>query len=160
MNGYLVVTNRRLLFVGERHAMAGRSILIREVHLPDVSGVSSYCGKGLCIACLIAAAILVIMIIALAHISSFVYILLIFPAWLAWRAVKNTTVLLIIHSRSMDQSPVALVAARSRFSFVGATAVVVRPGPDIELLVSEIGALILDLQTRGNLAVEAWGRGG
>ncbi len=32
-----------------------------------------------------------------------------------------------------------------------------RPGEDSELLISELGALILDLQTRGTLSVEHWG---
>ena len=175
VDGYLVVTNRRLLFVGEGNTKVGRSILIREVHLPDVSGVSSYYGKGLCITCLIIAAILGFVIIpqlasflfVVARIHSGYILLLLLPliilsVWLVWKAIRKT-ISLIIHSRSGDESPVALVAAQSkRFPFAGAhaaQAVVAGPGPDAELLVSEIGALILDLQTRGNLAVEAWRRG-
>lgn len=160
-DGFLVVTNRRLLFIGEGRAMAGRSILIREVHLPDVSGITSYYGKGLSIAYLIFAAAAIMVIIGIAHASSLLYALLILPAWLIWWALTKhgRTILLIVHSRAMDQSPVAVVATESRFSLLGrhaARAVAASPGPDAEVMVSEIGALVLDLQTRGNLAVEAW----
>ena len=158
-DGYLVVTNRRILFVGEGHTKVGRSILIREVQLPDVSGVSSYYDNRLSIAYLMWAASVGVMIIELARIHIGYILLSILPAWLVWKAVRKT-IMLIIHSRSMDQSPVALVPAQSRFLFIRAErAVMGMPGPDTELLVSEIGALILDLQTRGNLAVEAWRRG-
>ncbi len=163
-DGYLVVTNRRLIFVGEGHALAGRSVLLREVQLPDVSGVSSYYGKGLSIGLLILAAMSFLFILGLAvQVNAGLLGLLVFPALLVWWLVarQGKAIMLVIHSRAMDESPIALAGTPGwgMFAMFGKHAsrsIVARPGPDAEQLIYEIGAVILDLQTRGNLAVETW----
>ena len=63
--GYLIATNRRLIFSGEGSGITGRSILVREVKIDQVSGIESYFGKGWSIAKLIFAIILTVLFLGM-----------------------------------------------------------------------------------------------
>lgn len=163
-DGFLLVTNRRVIFVGEGAAWRGSSVIIREVHLPDVSGVSSYYGAGIHFGYLIAGILSALVILSFIGFMMKVPVLLVLlavPVFLIWKALntKGKTIAMAIYCRSQSESPIAFAAQKSRFAMLrsdAARAVIAEPGPDAELVIREIGALILDLQTRGTLAVELW----
>ncbi len=159
--GFLLVTNQRVIFVGEGAAWRGSSIIVREVHLPDVSGVSSYYGAGIHFGLLVAGIVSTLIVLGLMTREPLLALLLVVPALLFWWAVKakGKTIVMSIYTRAQSESPIAFAAQKSRFAmlrFDAVRAVIAEPGPDAELVIREIGALILDLQTRGNLAVESW----
>lgn len=158
-DGYLIATNRRLLFVGEAKGCAGGSITTREVQVPDVSGITGYMGNGLSIGrvLLIAAMILIFSMAGLRYPLAF--LLLAIPGYIFWRMLRRpgSQVVLVIHSRGSWVSPLALRAERSTggyglFGSHAHFATVAGPGPDAEAAIREIGALVLDLQAVGNLA--------
>jgi len=169
-DGYLLVTNRRLLFVSEAQGVAGHSVLIRETHLPDISGVTGYVGKGLSIGRIILIALLTFFFIGWGFLYRPLFLMLVLPAYLAWRLWKSQgkEITLVIRARGQSESSVALVARQNTGIFglfVGLfgshsplAGVILGPGPDAERAIQEIGALVLDLQTLGDVALERWAK--
>lgn len=163
-DGYLAVTNRRLIFASEAQGIAGRSALVRETHIPDISGLTGYIGKGLSIGRVILIVILALIGIALGSAFWPLFVFLAIPAYMAWRLLSSpgTEIILVVHARGQSESPVALVAeqATGMFGLFGGHArlagVVLGPGPDAERALQEIGALVLDLQSSGDMALERW----
>jgi hypothetical protein len=163
-DGYLIVTNRRIIFASESQGLAGRSALVRDVQIPDVSGTTAYVGKGLSIGRVILIAILALVGLGLGLIFWPLFVLLAIPGYMTWRllASPGQEIVLVIHARGQSESPVSIVAeqASGLFGLFGShsrlAGVVLGPGPDAERAIQEIGALVLDLQAMGNVALEHW----
>jgi hypothetical protein len=160
-DGYLLVTNRRLLFVSEAQEIAGHSVLIRETHLPDISGVTGYVSKGLSIGRIILIALLTFFCLGWGFLYWPLFLTLALPAYLVWRLWKSQgkEITLVIRARGQSESSVELVTRQNtgifgrRYPLAG---VILGPGPDAERAIQEIGALVLDLQTLGDVALELW----
>lgn len=163
-DGYLIVTNRRLIFVSESQGVAGRSVLVRDTHLADVSGTTGYVGKGLSIGRVVLMIVLALIGLLLGLHFWPLFLILLIPAYMAWRLLLSpgSQIVLVIHARGQSESPIALAAEQSS-GFLGLfgghtrlAGVILGPGPDAEQAVQEIGALVLDLQTLGDVAMERW----
>ena len=163
-DGYLLVTNRRIIFVSEAQAVGGRSVLVRDTCISDVSGMTGYVGKGISISRVIF--IVIVALIGVVFTFTFLpfFVFLAVPAYMTWRlfASQGKEIFLVINARGQSESPVSLVAQQSSgiFGLFGSHArlagVVLGPGPDVEQVIQEIGALVLDLQSLGDLALERW----
>lgn len=162
-DGFLVATNRRILFVGEAKGIAGNSFLIRETQVQDISGTTGYIGKGLSISKVILIIVLAISFFAMGGISPVFYLLEVLPIYMVWKMFQSPgkQFVLVIHARNSQASPLALQAEEST-GFLGLFgghakyAAVSGPGADAEAAIREIGALVLDLQSMGDLAIDKW----
>ena len=164
-DGHLLITNRRIVFASEASGpLGGRSALLREVHLQDVAGITGYLGKGWPIGRVILIAVLSLVFIIAGFGLHFLWILLVWPAYLLWRMLSSqgTEIVLNIHSRSTQESPVSIVAEQSTglFGLFGShralAGVVLGPGPDAEAAIRDVGAMVLDIQTLGDHAIAKW----
>lgn len=163
-DGYLVVTTRRVIFASEAQGMAGHSVLVRDIQIADVSGVTGYVGHGLSVGRVIFIVILSLIGLALGFAFWPLFVVLALPAYMIWRLMSSpgTEIILVIHARGQSESPVSLVAEKASglFGLFGSHArlagVVRGPGPDAEKAIQEISALVLDLQSLGDVALEHW----
>jgi hypothetical protein len=160
--GTLFVTTRRILFQGEGSQFGGSSMLISEVPIGDVAGVSTFIGKGLNIVKLIVAIILAVIFLVMTKSIWFpLVILLLIPAYMIYSALTGSRRLgLIIYAKGVQPSPIQLLAETDfRAKLTGqyaSLAMFAAPGVDAAKMATEVGALILDLQSMGDMAIEKW----
>lgn len=87
--GYLVATNRRLMFIGESSGVIGDSVMHREVNITNVNGLYAYYDTSKSFGVLIFAAILVLLFIVLGFAYSLLFVGLLWPAYLVYRFFTN-----------------------------------------------------------------------
>jgi len=165
-DGVLVVTNRRMLFLSEQKSVSGHGLMTEEVQLSDVAGVSGYIGSSLSIARLILIGVLAFVLLLLGLHVHAMLILLLLPAYLFYRVFqgygRGSQITLLIHTRSVRDAGISVVTESSGglMGLLGRVrpqlGVVLGPGPDAETALRELGAVVLDLQTLGDHAVEKW----
>jgi len=157
--GILSVTNRRILFYGYGRG----SQIIHELPLDSVSGISSFYGRNLIIWRI------VVMILAFAIIA---YIYLSDSAWGIWGIVPfllflvgvymianclRKTFHLQIYSSKASASPINIGEGdNGSFSNSAMHSIVAEPAEDTSRMMQELGAMIIDLQTLGDLGVDKW----
>lgn len=179
--GYLIATNRRLIFSGEGNGISGKSVLVREVKIDQVSGIESYYGKGWSIAKLILAIVLTIIFLMLFASTrspyggigiSWIFLLgLAWPAYIFYKMITNPGNQMALQVYSTAQSPSAIgVAVESGIGIFGAlfswlgiggnhawmSVAAAGPGRNTEAMVRELGALVQDIQVMGDHAIERW----
>jgi hypothetical protein len=182
--GTLYVTDSRVIFyaTAKAHGPGRSSALIQETRLADVSGLSAYVSRS--VSLLLVSAMLMFGVVALialldSRIAVFVTTGLI-TALLIWLLVSGVgrkgSVGVRIHSGSTQASPIGFGQFGEEVGFVGAivqrlagpllllvgapTAFDVllgMPADDAERVITELGALIIDLQSKGSLAGTHWG---
>lgn len=163
ITGKLSVTNKRILFTG-----AGSSSRVsKELKIDSVSGIDCHYGTNIRILRLIVAIILAVVgFIVLGQAANYYYagdglktigiFLVIIGGVLGFLSVRPTFNF-VVYAKDTHVSPISLGEGAS--SLVGNTAimsVVGRPGADTDRMLREIGALIMDLQMRGDLAIDSW----
>jgi hypothetical protein len=178
--GVLYVTDSRLVF----HAQAkGRgtlrpSSLIQQTKLEDITGVQAYVSRR--ISLLLAVLTVVFTITGLATLVILVGVVFLVLAavcvvFLVRGAAKKGAVGVQIASRATQTSPVEFGAFTTQRGFIAnllntlwrpllslfgvfsaVDVLLGLPGEHSEEVVNELGALILDLQTRGDLAAAHW----
>jgi hypothetical protein len=163
--GTLYVTDARVVFharINPRGTMRA-SRLIQQTKLEDISGLSASVTRRLSLLLIALTVLFVLAFIgALSGHSTagavICFILaVVFGALLAIDARNRGKVAVTIKSRENDNSPIgfgygARLGARNAYDLIRG-----KPGEDADLLVHELGALILDLQTRGTTAYAHWG---
>lgn len=171
--GYLVATNRRLVFVGESSGVLGESVMHREIDITHVTGLFAYYDSGKSFGVLVVAAILSLVFFILGHVSSLLFLGLLWPAFLVYRFFtnahgRNAQMQVAIMASGSDASPIAFGEVqqgdflRRIMSFFGAgggnawMSLIAGPGRDATALVRELGALVLDIQSLGDHALEKW----
>ncbi|MED4139332.1 zinc ribbon domain-containing protein [Priestia megaterium] len=179
-NGYLIATNRRLIFSGEASGVSGRSLLVREVKIDQVSGIDSFYGRGWSIGKLVLAIILIVVFIFLSQMANSMYLSglstfllfgLLWPAFLIYKMITNPGNQMALQIIASNQSPSAIGVSveqgtgvlGSLFSSLGLggnhawmAVAAAGPGRHTETMVRELGALIQDIQVMGDHAIEKW----
>ncbi|MEH7254441.1 zinc ribbon domain-containing protein [Neobacillus niacini] len=181
--GYLIATNRRLIFSGEASGISGKSVLVREVKIDQVSGIESFYGKGWSIGKLVMAIILTIFFLIMFNATkspfggmgiSWIFLLaLAWPAYIVYKMVTNPGNQMALQVIATAQSPSAIgVSVESGTGILGAlfsslglggshawmSVAAAGPGKHTEVMVRELGALIQDIQVMGDHAIEKWGQ--
>jgi hypothetical protein len=182
--GMLYVTDSRVIFLARARGRGSQraSALIQETKLQHISGLSAYVSRKLSLFWIGATAVLGFSTIAALFSRSWLFFafFLILTSGCVWAlfggAAKRGGVGVRIHSGATQASPIAFgefgesqgvvggllsgVAAPLQALFQSATAFDVLlgfPGQDAEKMISELGALIIDLQSKGSLAGTHWG---
>ena len=158
--GYLTVTNKRILF----QAKAATSRVAKEVVLDSVSGLDCYYGLNINIGGIILGALLVIFgLFALfsdgrGSLAPVGLILIALGVVLIVFSIRKSFFLSIFSSKA-NGSPISLGAgARSLVGNGALYALVSEPTADTDRMLNELGALVQDLQTLGDHAIDKWSR--
>ena len=156
--GYLTVTNKRILF----QAQAATSRIAKEVVLDSVSGLDCYYGLNINIGNIILGALLVIFGLFALFINDSLapvgLILIALGVVLIVSSIRKSFFLSIFSSKA-NGSPISLGAgARSLVGNGALYALVSEPTADTDRMLNELGALVQDLQTLGDHAIEKWSR--
>ena len=153
--GYLSVTNKRVIF----HGSAKKSIVCKEVNLESVSGLDCFRGVDVKIGKIIIGAIMGLIGLILLFDSDDVTLPLILLAAGIFIVLSGfrQSYILNVFSNKANGSPISVGAGPS--SLIGNGALYTLscvPTRDTALMISELGALILDLQTLGDNAIPMW----
>ncbi|OLO42404.1 hypothetical protein BTR23_04070 [Alkalihalophilus pseudofirmus] len=174
--GYLLATNRRLIFTGEGSGISGKSVLVREVKIDQVSGIESFYGKGWSLAKLLLAIILTFIFLSMfgsfdSGFRWFFILALAWPAYIVYKMINNPGNQMALQIIASNQSPSTIGVSvengtgilGSLFSFLGLggghawmSVHAAGPGKHTEVMVRELGALVQDIQVMGDHAVEKW----
>ncbi|MFG6496264.1 hypothetical protein P8610_12935 [Fictibacillus sp. UD] len=172
--GYLVATNRRLIFTGSSKSMMGNSLLVRETKVDQVTGVISQLSRGKNIGQIIFGAILSLVGLftvfngdGFGFISLFALIILAWGLHTLYKAFTQSGVQMYLGIQTSGQSSSAIQVAveaksgiLSRFGLGGDTAwlsvAASGPGRHTEQMIREVGALVQDIQVMGDLAIDKW----
>lgn len=170
--GYIIATNRRLIFTGSSTGVLGNSIVVRETKIDTITGVISELNRGKSLAQIIFGIIISIIGLLmlstdfLLFINDFVSaIILLIGGYMLYKAIKFPGVemyLSILTSGQFSSAIQVAVAAKSGLfsklsnnsAWLSVTAS--GPGANTEQLIREVGALIHDIQIMGDLAIEKW----
>jgi zinc-ribbon domain len=181
--GKLFVTDLRLIFFAVARPRAGTrrgSTLVFQTKLDQITGLATIVSRRVSFFWVLMTAILGLATLfqLLQGNATAAFVLLVLAAgagFLVYRSIKlGGSVGLEVHSVGSQPTPVAIGEVRegagvgfftSARSFVGSilgrpTAYDVAvgiPGEDAHLVIAELGALIMDLQSKGSLAGERWG---
>lgn len=156
-NGYLTVTNKRVIF----HASAATSNINKEVQLESVSGLDCYTGTNINFFGILVALAVFVGSIALANEAyrgggKYLIIGILIAAAIAFLSVQKTYFLKVFSSKA-NNSPISLGAGvRSLAGNEALYTLRCRATNETTAMVMELGALISDLQTLGDHAIEKW----
>jgi len=170
--GYITITNKRVVFHGYGNSSTGSSKLVSDVPIETVSGIRTYYGTGLNILALIFGIIFSIPTLIMLFNSDFgifakysskaVWIPFLICLGLAiffLRRCKQGSYYLSIFSSGANGSPISIGdgSLGGRLTGQGALmTVVATPAADTQELMQEIGAIIMDFKSMGDHAIEKW----
>lgn len=154
-NGYLTVTNKRLIFQGK--TVTGSSRISQEIPIDSVGAI--YCGYGTFVRWLLML-LSVLMLVASIWIAvdeDEIYLLGLIPAALFFfLSLRKTFTLKIMSAKavgegiSVGMGGSGIIGSRANFAVIGFAA------DDTDKMLRELGAMVQDLQTMGDMAVEEW----
>ncbi len=160
--GYMTVTNKRLMF----NAYGGASRLSQEVTLSSVSGISSFYGVNFDFKKIIIAVVLGIMGLMMiftsgdglgSSISMIIGVILLGAAALiAFLGIKRAF-MISIYAKDVNLSPI--VVGEGPTTLFGNKALYALEGTrtaETDKMINELGALVQDLQTLGDHAIDKW----
>ena len=155
-NGYLTVTNKRVIF----HASASTSNINKEVQLESVSGLDCYTGTNInFFGILLALAAFVGSIVLATSVRGggrYMLVGFLITAVIAFLSIQKTYFLKVFSSKA-NNSPISLGAGvRSLAGNEALYTLRCRATNETTAMVMELGALISDLQTLGDHAIEKW----
>lgn len=169
-DGYLEVTNKRLLFQSVGKNVSGNSAIHSEVAIGDVSEIKIYKGKTFNVALFLLGVILVLIIAAAvkgffyAALNSnvwgtlFALALSVYGIYRVYVASMKKAFSLLVNTKG-GSGNVVYIAGLSPFgggNTAASRALTAEPARDSDLLMKEIGALVLDIQNMGDNAVGKW----
>ena len=161
--GYLSVTTRRMIFQAEGGTFF-RSRISKEISLDKVTGVDCYYGVNMKITQIIVGIILTILGFYAWGISSsyigsgrfYSFLIMILGIVLIVSGIRKSFKLTIYAS---ECSPSPINIGEGALSLQGNAvfyAIVSEPTSDTDRMMNEVGALVHDLQTMGDMAVSKW----
>jgi hypothetical protein len=182
-NGTLYVTNARVIFYANAKGRGTQreSSLLQQTRLQDITGVAAYVSYRVSIGLMLVIGIFTLGLLVAIVTKILIWVLIdgaviaVCVLLLAGGGSRRGGAGVLIHSASTENSPInfgsfasknggilrALMGPFARL-FRAYTAFDVAfgiPGADSERIIAELGALILDMQQRGNDALGRWGAG-
>lgn len=164
--GYVIATNRRLIFTGSTSKALGSSILIRDTKIDSITGVYGGLTRKRSIIQIIIGILIVLMssysLIEDGGMFSFIFLLIgIIITYLGFNASGVQMYLYVLSSLSSPTISVSVEASRGWFSKINLhdasmTVSASGPGKHTEQMIRELGALVQDIQTMGDLAINKW----
>jgi hypothetical protein len=177
--GTLYVTDSRVVFYARAKGRGTQraSMLVQQTKLEDITGLAAYVSRRISFGLIFLTFVCALGLIAslLAQNTAGIVIWIILTAGCAAALMAGAAVRggvgVVIHSRATEASPISFGNFRAQHGLIGSilrpflaifgasTAFDVLegfPGQDSRQVIEELGALILDLQTRGSLAAEHW----
>lgn len=164
--GYVIATNRRLIFTGSTKSVTGSGVIVRDTKIDNISGINAGLSHQRSFTTLIIGAI--IALLGLMYLFNDFGIIplavLAIGAFLVYRGLKSAGTMMhisILGGQSSAAISVAVEASTGIFSRVRGNQAIMTvaasgPGKHTEQLIREIGALIQDIQIMGDLAIEKW----
>ena len=152
-DGYLTVTNKRIIFEGR----GGVSRITQEAWIEGISGINAFYGQDIRIMRLILGIIVTVAGIPAVELNGFLGFLLMCGglALVCFSFLKCFK--MQIHTANFTNSGISLGSSPSNklgntalYSLVG------RPTEDTDRMINELGAVVKDLQTMGDLAIKKW----
>lgn len=156
--GYLTVTNKRVLFQGK----AATSRIAKEVVLDSVSGLDCYYGLNVNIGLLVLGVLLALgglfVLIGDGDMAAIGLLGIVLGIALGVLAFQKSFFLSIFSSKA-NGSPISIGAgARSLVGNGALYSLISEPTADTDRMLNELGALVQDLQTLGDHAIEKWSK--
>ncbi len=180
-NGTLYVTNARVIFFANAKGRGTQreSQLLQQTRLKDITGVAAYVSYRISLGLVLAIGIFTLGLLAALVTKILVWIVIdgaviaVCVMMIAGGASRRGGAGVLIHSASTETSPINFGSFASKHggllrALLGPFARLFRaytafdvalgtPGEDSDRMIAELGALILDMQQRGNDALERWG---
>lgn len=159
-NGYLTVTNKRVIFRGS--GLANR--LVKEITISSITGLDTYYGTNINFIFLIIGLILGLMCFnALDTIAyggffeDFLFIALFILSALFFKLAIKKTFKMGIYSSSSMLSPINIgLGSMGLASILESNIILASPTSQTDTMMKQLGALIMDIQTQGDFAIEKW----
>lgn len=173
--GYITVTNKRVVLHTHSDSATGTSRMVSEVPIEMVSGISSYIGSGYSVWKMIAVVFLGLLLLnnissivktdyagnsGINPVALFISIFIGFVIYYLAQTIKMTIFNLQVYSSGAAGVAIALSSgAAGLLGLTGQNAVkalTANPAQDAEKLVRELGAIVLDVKTLGDMAIQKW----
>jgi hypothetical protein len=177
------VTDSRVVFYAKARGRGTQrgSTLIQQTSVADITGITAYVSRRVSLALFFLACVFLLFgltsFFVVRPVAFFWFILaVICVIALVGGAAKRGSTGVIINSRNDGHSPISFGTFSTRRGFIGSLTQALGapffslfgiftvfdvldgyPGPDSTQIISELGALILDIQTRGDLAYSHYG---
>lgn len=154
VNGFLTLTNRRLIF----HGKSSSSRIVRDIPIDQVDGFDSFYGMNLKIFRIIIGVIAVIAgLVMLATFMPWSLLLILLGIVLVITGIKRSYYLTVRVGDpggrfELGSAPESMVGNGSVYALAS------DPGPDVDRMLGELGALLIDLKSGDPQAIERWGR--
>ncbi len=155
VEGFLTATNQRLIF----HASGGNSQVNQSVAIESIGGIDAFYGMQLKWGLIIFGIIFILSSFSLfrATYSALAgLILLVIGGFMLYRGIRRCFYL-SIYSKTQPGSPISI--GEGAKGLLGSSALYslrCQPTTDTDRMITQIGAVIKDIQTLGDLAVEKW----
>lgn len=158
-SGYLTVTNKRILF----QAKASTSRISKEVVLDSVSGLDCYYGLNVNVFGILLGVLFALcglgLLFGTGGALAFPGILVLVAAAVIIYFSLQKSFFLSVFSSKASGTPISLGAGARTLVGNGALyALVSEPTADTDRMINELGALVQDLQTLGDHAIDKWCR--
>jgi hypothetical protein len=178
--GTLYVTNARLIFYAKAKGRGTQreSTVVQQTRMQDITGIAAYVSYRISPLLMILTAVFGLGLLAALASKTLTWIvvdaivLAVCVAALVRGSSKYGSAGVTIHSKSSETSPIAFGNFNAQrgglFRLLGSFAGVFRaytafdvmfgaPGADSDKIIEQLGAAILDIQQRGDAALERWG---
>lgn len=179
-NGTLYVTNARVIFYARAKGRGTQraSQLLQQTRLQDITGVAAYVSYRVSLGLVILTSVFALGLLAALVTKVVVWIIIdalvvaVCILMIVGGGSRRGGAGVMIHSASTETSPINFGSFASKHGgllrFLGSFATFFRaytafdvafgaPGEDSDRVIAELGALILDMQQRGNDALRRWG---
>lgn len=166
VTGYVVATNRRLIFTGNAKTSMGSSVIVRDTKIENVVGVTGGLTYERSIKALILGALTALVGVVLLFGGYVMYALAAlavggFIMYKGWRAGGTHMHMNVITTQSAPAFGVSVAMRRGWLSnqALGEVYTMVEaaaPGRDTEQMIRELGAVVQDIQQMGDAAIERW----
>ncbi len=168
--GYLEVTNKRVLFQAMGQNLKGWSVIHNEVSISEVSDIKIYKGSTFSLMVFVIGFIIVSFLasILFTGLSTMIngtlgtlagFIGWVYGIYRVYLYARNEAFTLIVNTKG-GTGNVVYLSGMSPFNNGNSAAskalVTTKPGADAELMLREIGAVIMDVQNLGDYAIEKW----
>lgn len=153
VTGFLTVTNRRIIF----HGRSAASRIVREIPIGQVDGFDSFYGMNVRIGRIILGALLVIGgLMAFVPMPPLALGLIVVGVLLIAGSFSRNYYLTIRIGDpggrfELGSGPETLLGNRSMYALAS------DPGPDVDAMLSELGALVNDIKSGDRAAIDRWG---